>query len=506
MPAQPAAVPRPLPVPANAPRPVPIPAGQASDPTRLVFRTGEEDGDDQLKLVARYAPAWLISCVVHLTLLVVLGLWYITTVRKPSGIFLDVQADDYGEQLIDNTVLENIGKIQADEPFVTPNNLEQVDDPFAPDPSAPKVTLDGAAPTPPILQAPSISIALAGREEGTKELLLGKYGGTKESQDAVKFGLEWLARQQRKDGTWSLKGPYRSGAVNGRDIPESATAMALLAFQGAGHSHQKGEHKKQVAAGIKALLKMQGSDGSFVQEGASNHWFYAHGQCTMAVCELFGMTKDPNLRKPAEMAIQYCVASQEPNLGGWRYLPRTDSDTSVTGWIVMALQSARMAGLDVPSPVLLKVSEYLDKATPDGSRYSYQIDMEPTLTMTAEALLCRQYLGWKQDDPRLVTGVGYLTQNLPRYEDRDVYYWYYGTQVMHHMGGKPWDVWNRVLRDLLVDNQEKNGLEKGSWDPLGEHPDRWSNLGQGGRLYTTCLSLYMLEVYYRHLPIYGVHK
>ena len=27
--------------------------------------------------------------------------------------------------------------------------------------------------------------------------------------------------------------------------------------------------------------------------------------------------------------------------------------------------------------------------------------MEPTFAMTAEALLCRQYLGWKRDDPRL---------------------------------------------------------------------------------------------------------
>jgi hypothetical protein len=490
-----------------APRPVPVPAGRTADQTRLVFRTGDEEADDQLKLVARYAPAWLISCVVHLTLLVVLGLWYITTSQRPSGIVLDVYADDYGEQLIDSTSLDTLGEIQPDEPFFTPDNLEKVDDPFAPDPSAPKLTLDNATPTSPILEAPSISIALAGREEGTKRLLLGRYGGNPDSEEAVHLGLEWLARQQKKDGTWSLKGPYRSGAVNGRDIPESATAMALLAFQGAGSTHLKGEYKKQVAAGIKALLKMQGSDGSFFQEGgASNHWFYAHGQGTIAVCELFGMTKDPDLRKPAELAIQYCVASQEPDLGGWRYLPRSDSDTSVTGWIVMALQSARMAGLDVPSPVLLKVGEYLDKATPDGSRYSYQIEMEPTLTMTAEGLLCRQYLGWKRDDPRLVTGVGYLMQNLPRYEDRDVYYWYYGTQVVHHVGGKPWDAWNGVLRDMLVKNQEKTGTEKGSWDPLGDHPDRWANLGQGGRLYTTCLSLYMLEVYYRHLPIYGVKK
>jgi hypothetical protein len=495
-------------VPAAAPRPVPIAAARPSDPSKLVLRTGEEEeNEDQLKLVARYAPAWLISCVAHLTLLVILGLWYITTGQRPNGIVLDVHADDFGEQLIDNTSLDSMGEIQPDEPFFTPNNLEKNDDPFAPDPSAPKLTLDDARPTAPILQAPSISIALAGREEGTKKLLLGKYGGNPDSEDAVRLGLEWLARQQRKDGTWSLKGPYRSAAVSGRDIPESATAMALLAFQGAGNTHQKGDYKKQVAAGIKALLRMQGSDGNFFQQGgASNHWFYAHGQCTIAVCELFGMTKDPDLRKPAELAIKYCVDSQEPELGGWRYLPRSDSDTSVTGWIVMALQSARMAGLDVPSPVLLKVSEYLDKATPDGSRYSYQIEMEPTLTMTAEALLCRQYLGWKRDDQRLVTGVGYLMQNLPRYEDRDVYYWYYGTQVMHHMGGRHWDAWNGALRDLLVKNQEKTGPEKGSWDPLGEHPDRWANLGQGGRLYTTCLSLYMLEVYYRHLPIYGVHK
>ncbi|HQU44271.1 MAG TPA: squalene--hopene cyclase, partial [Pirellulales bacterium] len=147
-----------------------------------------------------------------------------------------------------------------------------------------------------------------------------------------------------------------------------------------------------------------------------------------------------------------------------------------------------------------------DKVTPDGSRYGYQVDMDPTLTMTAEALLCRQYLGWRRDEPRLIHGVELLSQNLPRYEDRDVYYWYYGTQVMHHMEGKYWTAWNGALRDMLVSHQEQTGLEKGSWDPLGEHPDRWANLGQGGRLYTTCLSIYMLEVYYRHLPIYGVKR
>ena len=492
-----------------SPRPIPLPAAGPADPSKIVFRTTDQadESSDPLQQVAKNAPPWLISCLVHLVLVVVLGLWYISGQQKHTGIVLDIYADDHGEQLLDRTSLENIGQIQDEETVVTPDNLAKVDDPFAPDPSLPTLTLPNANPTTPSLEAPSISIALAGREAGTKAVLLGKYGGNPDSEAAVGLGLAWLARQQKKDGTWSLKGPYRSGAVTGRDIPESATAMALLAFQGAGNTPEKGEYKKQVAAGIKALLKMQASDGNFYQEGgASNNWFYAHGQCTIALCELYGMTKDSTLKHPAELAIKYCIASQAPDLGGWRYMPRNDSDTSVTGWIVMALQSARMAGLDVPSPVLLKVSEYLDKVTPDGSRYAYQIEMEPTLTMTAEALLCRQYLGWKRDDPRLVQGVGYLMQNLPRYEDRDVYYWYYGTQVMHHMEGKYWAAWNGALRDLLIKNQETTGLEKGSWDPLGEHPDRWANLGQGGRLYTTCLSLYMLEVYYRHLPIYGIKK
>ncbi len=117
--------------------------------------------------------------------------------------------------------------------------------------------------------------------------------------------------------------------------------------------------------------------------------------------------------------------------------------------------------------------------------------------MTAEALLCRQYLGWRQDDPRLIGGTEFLLQRLPDWKSRDVYYWYYATQVTHHMEGAYWDRWNRVMRELLPAKQIKEGQERGSWDPRG---DRYG--GAGGRLYVTCMSLYMLEVYYRYLPIY----
>jgi hypothetical protein len=84
------------------------------------------------------------------------------------------------------------------------------------------------------------------------------------------------------------------------------------------------------------------------------------------------------------------------------------------------------------------------------------------------------------------------------YREQNVYSWYYATQVLHHMGGKKWDDWNRVMREAVPQAQTKEGPEKGSWNPGG---DRWGAFG--GRLYVTCLSIYMLEVYYRHLPLYN---
>jgi hypothetical protein len=278
--------------------------------------------------------------------------------------------------------------------------------------------------------------------------------------------------------------------------------MALLAFQGAGYTHQGDRthpFTQVVRRGWNALIKQMDDDGNFFHEGPYNHTLYTQAQCTIALCELYGMTGDEEYRDLAQRAVDYCVKIQSPE-GGWRYHPGEGSDTSVTGWIVMALQSARMAGLDVPSDTFIRVSEFLDSVQTDGGRrYAYQPRQGYSPSMTAEALLCRQYLGWRHDDERLRDGVQFLLENLPTWDSgkRNVYYWYYATQVCHHMEGEWWSNWNEVMRELLPKQQIKKGNERGSWNPSG---DRYAS---AGRLYVTCLSIYMLEVYYRHLPIYG---
>jgi hypothetical protein len=315
-------------------------------------------------------------------------------------------------------------------------------------------------------------------------------------------------------------GPYKDGARD--DNRASATAMALLAFQGNGDTHRSGKYKDVVDKGWKWLLRQQDSEGCFVRENIYNAHMYTQAQCTIAICELYGMTKDESFRLPAQRALDYCQDAQASE-GGWRYAPRQDSDLSVTGWVLMALQSGRMAYLNVSPEKLDNVTRFLDSVqrppgtlrcncehcqearrnaddSPhgEGALYSYKSGQAPEIAMTAEGLLCRQYLGWKHGDQRLQLGCEQLLKHPISYEDENVYYWYYATQVLHHMGGRQWDEWNHVMRDVVPKAQTLKGSEAGSWPPQS---DRWG--AHGGRLYVTCLSIYMLEVYYRHLPIYN---
>ncbi|OYP34482.1 hypothetical protein CGZ80_15480 [Rhodopirellula sp. MGV] len=345
----------------------------------------------------------------------------------------------------------------------------------------------------------SVSITkpmFGGRTGAMRNALMAMYGATPETQEAVKLGLAWLKRQQTSRGHWQLDGPYDNGANT--DNSCAATAMALLAFAGDGNTHLEGPYREEVHRGVKALIQMQDRTGFMATKTRGNDRAYAQAQATIALCELYGMTKDSWLRGYAQLAIDYAFTAQGPG-GGWRYRPREPGDMSVTGWYVMAVQSAMAAGLEVKDSQVREISNFLDSVSVyNGAAYSYQPGQGVAKTaLTAEGLLCRQYLGWDRGHPSMSDGLSLLQEQAPfDTNNQNVYCWYYETQAFHHYGGFHWKWWNDQMKVKLPALQIRDGQERGSWAP---QRDAWSI---GGRLYTTCMSIYCLEVYYRHLPLY----
>ncbi len=344
------------------------------------------------------------------------------------------------------------------------------------------------------------------RQGDTRKTYIELFGGTEESEKAVSDGLMWLAKHQNYDGSWSLDGVRQSEQKKTRPYPNSgninsdtaATGLALLPFLAAGNTHLKGEYRKNVVAAVHWLITHQKPDGDLFVPGNQHHWMYSHGIASIALCEAYGMTQDPELRQPSRSALDFIIKAQNAKSGGWRYKPGERGDTSVVGWQVMALKSGEMAGLAVPRETLERTAKWLksveDRNNPGRFGYERQ---GATPAMTAEGLLCLQFMQTDRNDPRMLGGAEFLQQNLPRKDQRlTSYSWYYGTQVMYHMQGRFWKAWNEHLRQLLIETQITEGALAGTWQPR----DRWET--SGGRLYTTSLKLLILEVYYRHLPLY----
>lgn len=367
------------------------------------------------------------------------------------------------------------------------------------------------------------------RKPENREKVAQQFGGSRESEQAVELGLDFLARQQEADGRWVLHGfrdePATDKAfTNGKrkETDTAGTGLALLAFLGAGYHHLDNKYEAVVRRGLDWLKRNQKPDGDlYIGGNDSTNRLYSHGIAAIALCEAYAMTRDPELREPAQKALRFILRAQDLRWGGWRYRPSYEApfqtDTSVTGWQMMALKSGELSGFDIPKDSYAAVGRWLDYAGQQSgsmARYSYLPAPEvrasqptwhaATPVMTAEALLMRMYLGWDRENANLLDGADFLRQNLPpssmnEQGKRDCYYWYYATQVMFQLQGDHWNAWNDRLRTLLIKSQQTSGALAGSWDPRG---DKWGDCG--GRIYVTTMHLLMLEVYYRHLPLYRI--
>lgn len=218
---------------------------------------------------------------------------------------------------------------------------------------------------------------------------------------------------------------------------------------------------------------------------------------------------DLRLRSALSRAVTFTISQQDAVSGGWRYRTAQEGDVSMFGWHMMSLKSAEIAGIAIDDRIRTRMRSFLDSVRQGrhGGLYGYRRNVlsngrntEPvTPVMTAEALFCRQMLGYSPTSEASRESVAYLLNNMPRLAELNYYYWYYGTLAMYQYGGRPWEQWNSIVRDTLIAEQRRDGPLAGSWDPN----DPWGRYG--GRLYSTALATLTLEVYYRLLPLYRLN-
>ena len=505
----------------------PVPAAQSSS-AQNEAEPEEERGKNQLLAMA---PSWLFSFVFHLVLILLLAVWFLPLLPEPGIAFesgtesgemadsIELDADDLSDSLedelasesIETNILNELTEVST-EYELPPTELSE----FGPPLSSEEMS---APPAEVALESSSGNELSQRTPNGRAQTAKSASGPSAESEESVDLALEWIVKHQLPNGSWSFdhtegEGSFRRtpGAGIASEAKIGATSLALLPLLGAGHTHISGKHKEAVRMGIE-YLKEKGRRRSrdmisYTEPGGR---LYSHGLATIVLCELYAMTYDKELEPYAQGAINFTIEAQDPRGGGWRYEPKERGDTSAVGWQLMALKSAKISHLKTKPKTFKLASEFLDSVSDSrGSDYGYLTKpaRRSSPSLQSIGLLCRMYLGWKQDRPGLVEGMDRIADIGPDTEyGINMYYNYYATQAMSHMfKGKPeWKKWNVKMRDFLVSTQGRKGNLRGSWhfatqNPQKQTANQWSIYG--GRLYDTCMSCMTLEVYYRFLPIY----
>lgn len=352
----------------------------------------------------------------------------------------------------------------------------------------------------------------------------------------------------------------------GREADTGVTGLAILCFLGAGYTHEQGPYAAVVDRGLDWLLRQQARDGNLFGRAEPFAQMYCHAIATYALAEACGLLRNApqqplmpadrvegmlqgirlpsvalmptvarpglllsqpaaadremslvlargmkrvtaeRLRRGVSSAARFILVRQDAESGGWRYQRGQEGDVSMLGWQLMALRSAELAGFAIPVRSRAGIQTFLSRAAQGdaGGLFGYRPNQNPggtstepvTPAMTAEALFCRQMLGESAAQPSVREAVRYISSNGAALAEKNFYYWYYGSLSMYQLGGEEWEAWNGRVRELLISEQVASGPNAGSWDAT----DIWGRYG--GRLYSTTLATLTLEVYYRLLPLH----
>ncbi len=330
---------------------------------------------------------------------------------------------------------------------------------------------------------------LAGPVAGQEEAPHNVFTEWKDRVDpAVESALHSLARAQHKDGSF----PETYGSSTG--IP----ALVGMAFLSKGHLPTEGPYADTINRCIDYILGHQNREGLFEAGHAGSGPMYAHNIGTLFLSEVSGMVdpkRQDGIARALPKALQLILRAQrvekpEKHRGGWRYNPGSrDSDTSCSGWALMALRSAKLNGAAVPDRAIEDAVAYLYRHYDERRGcfgYSNRDDHKDSLT--GMGLLCLELCG-EHGKPATIKAGDFVLKTYPNLANSQFEFYgnYYNAQGMFQLGGKYWERYANHMYATYLPKQ----LDDGSWHSR-----------EAGRIYGTSMMVLAFTVPYRQLPIY----
>lgn len=311
---------------------------------------------------------------------------------------------------------------------------------------------------------------------------------TPETKRSIEAGLSFLAARQATDGS------FGSGDLYRRSI--GVTALAGMAFLAGGHTPGDGPYGQTVDLAVEFLVKRCNSNGFIVEPASRVHGpMYGHGFAVTFLAEVYGMTERGDLRPVLDRSVKLILSSQNKE-GGWRYEPKpSQADVSVTVCQVMALRSARNAGIYVPKDVIDRAVGYLRESQNSDGGFRYQKGRQPesAFARSAACLVGLNSAGIYEGD-EIERGLDYLMRfrpspDGPRPFQVDHYFYghYYAVQTMWHSNEDEWPLWYSSVRDEVINMQHRNG----GWSDQAVCPE-----------YATAMACLVLEMPFNFLPIF----
>lgn len=303
---------------------------------------------------------------------------------------------------------------------------------------------------------------------------------TPDVRKAVDRGLAYLASVQNDDGSIGANRYGRNAGIS---------SLACLAWMADGNLPGRGKYAKNVERGLDFVLSCANETG-LIAADVSHGPMYDHGFATLFLGEIYGMTGDRRIRETLVKAVRLINNSQNDE-GGWRYRPEpADADVSVTICQVMALRSAREAGLHVPKEKIEKAIKYVrDCQNPDGG-FRYMLNSGGSAFPRSAAGVATLYYAGVYEDDAIRKGLEYLMlyrNQMSSYAIGHYYYGhYYAAQAMYLAGGNYWSQWFPAVRRELLLRQEPDG--------------KWSDAH--GESFGTAMATIILQMPNRYLPIF----